>query len=359
MLVYIILAFVCGLFALTESGQRTPRTNQMFHICLFLFLLVVGLRYGHGDYLTYRWGYNNSYDVGGDKGYFFIQELFHSIRVPFEVFVFILTLFSVIAFNKAYRINIWPCFGVVMILGKIFTMYAMSGIRQYIAMAICWWAISELLLNKRKFVFLVMVLVAASMHGSALIILPVYFLRNYEFTTKRAVFMLIIAMIAASFSMLIFSTAADMSDFVNQRFSPYVNDRRQAGMNFLNYAENFLFLYLSYKVRTIAVKKIPYFDFFLYLFVIYCGFLIIGNEIGIIKRLRDYYAIAYAFIVPSFVYLSKEGIYRKLARIGIIVYFIFLMFRSLSVYDQGLGRISLTRMVPYHSVFEKPDEWNY
>lgn len=349
---YIFLAFISGLFALTESGKRTPRTTQMFNICLFVFLLVVGLRYGQGDYLTYRWGFINGVDVGGDKGYFFIQDFFHNIGISFEVFVFLITLFSVIAFKQVFRLSIWPCFGVVMILGKIFTLYAMSGIRQYIAMAICWWAISELFLNKRKYVFFIMVVLAATIHGSAFIILPVYFLKNYEYTNKRAILMLIIAMIAASSSMLIFTTAAEMSDFVDQRFSPYVNDKSQVGMNLLNYAENFLFFYLAMKVRPIAKRKIPYFDFFLYLFVIYCGFLIVGNEIGIVKRLRDYYAIAYAFIVPSFVYLSKESLFRKLAHFGIIAYFIFLMFRSLSVFDQGSP--TLTRMVPYRSVFEMP-----
>lgn len=350
---YVLLAFVCGLFALMENGKRSPRTMQMFYFGLFAFLLLVGLRYMHGDYKTYQWGYENGFDVGGDKGYFIIQDFFHNLGFSFQAFVFIITFVSVIAFRQTFRLSIWPCFGLVMILGKIFTLYAMSGIRQYIAMAICWWAISELFLNKRKIIFFVMVLIAASMHGSALIILPVYFLRNYEFTTKRAVVMLIIAMIAASFSMLLFSTAVELSDFVSQRFSPYLRDNSQGGMNLINYAENFLFLYLSYKVRPIAVKRIPHFDFFLYMFIIYCGFLIVGNEIAIVKRLRDYYAIAYAFIVPSFIYLSKESIYKKLAHFGIIAYFIFLMFRSLSVYDAPFSKKVYGRMVPYHSIFEK------
>ena len=190
MFVYIFLALVCGLCALAESGKRSPRTIQMFNICLLVFLLVVGLRFGHGDYLTYRWGFINGVDVGGDKGYFFIQDFFHNIGVSFEVFSFLLTLFSVIAFKHAFRLSIWPCFGVVMILGKIFTLYAMSSIRQYIAMAICWWAISELFLNKRKYVFFIMVVLAGTIHGSAYIFLPVYFLKNYEYTNKRAIFML-------------------------------------------------------------------------------------------------------------------------------------------------------------------------
>lgn len=354
MFVYTILAFICGLFALMESGKRSPRTMQMFYICLFAFLLVSGLRYYQGDYPTYQWGYNTDIDVGGDKGYFFLQKFFHGLGASFQLFIFIITLFSVYAFKQAFRLSIWPCFAVVMILGKIFTLYAMSGIRQYIAIAICWWAISELFLNKRKYVFFIMVVLAATIHGSAYIILPVYFLKNYEYTNKRAIIMLIIAMIAASSTMLIFSTAAEMSDFVNQRLSPYINDKRQVGMNFLNYAENFLFFYLAMKARPIAKRKIPYFDFFLYLFVIYCGFLIVGNEIGIVKRLRDFYAIAYAFIVPSFVYLSKESLYRKLAHFAIIAYFIFLMFRSLSVYDSGLRPGNPVRMVPYKSVLDMP-----
>ena len=354
MLVYILLAFIVGIFALIEDGKQTGLDKKLFNVGLFVFLLVVGLRYMHGDYGTYEMAYNERIDVGGDIGYYQLQLLLQDIGGSFQVFVFIITLISVFAFRQTFRMSVWPIFGIVMILGKIFTLYAMSGIRQYLAMAICWWAISELLIYKRKLLFLAMILIAYTLHGSAIIILPVYFFRDRRFNSLVAFLMILLAVIIGRSFMQFFKGAADLSDFVDNRFGSYVQGSLsgESGMNLLNYAENFLFLFLALLVRKKAVHKIPYFDFFLYMFLIYCGFLIAGNEVGIVKRLRDYYALSYAFIVPSFIYLFRDESLRKASHFIIVIYFIFLMFRSLTVYDSVFDESYYGKMIPYHSVFQ-------
>jgi|GEM_PF-464603 membrane protein len=354
MFVYIALAVVIGIFALQEDGERTSQVTTRFYISLFLFLLVVGLRYMHGDYRSYLMGYNTGIDVGGDPGYYELQLFFSRQGVSFQFFVFILTLVSVFALRQTFRMNFWPNIGFTIILGKIFTLYAMSGIRQYLAMVVCWWAISELLIYKRKYVFLIMVLLAYTLHGSAIIILPVYFFRKRKFTFFTACIIMIIAIIGGSFSMSFFSQASGMNDFIDERFAGYVYESRIGGeaMNALNYVENFLFLFLAIKIRNRIISKVPYYDFFLYMFVIYCGFLVAGSDVGIVKRLRDYYALSYIFIIPSFIYFFSRKSLRKLSQCMIISYFIFLMFRSLIVYDRPLSIGSYGRMIPYHSIFQ-------
>lgn len=354
MFVYVILALTVAGLALLEVGKLRPVVNKYIQIGLFLFLLVVGLRYMHGDYGTYQMGYETGTDVGGDIGYYQLQLLFWELGFSFQSFVFLLTLLSVFAFKQTFRLSLWPCFGLVMILGKIFTLYAMSGIRQYIAIAIAWWAISELLINRRKYVFFLLIFVAYTLHGSALIILPVYFFRNRAFNMKIAVLMMIGAIIVGRSYMSFFAGAAEYSDFVNDRLGSYIRetDTGGASMNYLNFIENFLFLIFALKVRKKVIDKIPYYDFFLYMFLIYCGLLIAGSEIGIIKRLRDYYALSYAIIVPASVYIFKERSIRKLAHAVFIAYFIFLMFRSLFVYDAPFSPDDYGRMIPYHSIFE-------
>ncbi len=354
MLVYIILAVICGLFAVFESGKLQQRDFKMFYVSLMLFLGVVGLRYAHGDYLTYEKGYYMDIDVGGDVGYFYLQQVFHKMGLSFVFFVFVLTLMSVYAFKKTFSISIYPCFGVVMILGKIFTLYAMSGIRQYIAMAICWWAIADLLKNDRIKLFLLTVLVAALIHGSAIVFLLVLFFRNVRFSFVKAIVFLFVAFIIGSFSISLFTESAKYSDFIDTRFGGYVEQKDlEGGMNALNYIENFLFLFLAIVVRKKAMYKIPYYDFFLYMFLVYCGFLIVGNEVAIVKRLRDYFALSYAFIVPGFIYLFDSNILKKTCKVVFVTYFIFLMFRSLQVYDRPFPENTYSRMVPYHCVFNK------
>lgn len=355
MLVYILLAGIVGILALYESGLRTKKDMNMFYVSLIALLLVVGLRYAMGDYHTYEWGYNNRIDVGGDKGYYQLNLLFESLGLSFPDFVFIITFFSIIAIYKTYRLTAWPVFGIAVILGKFFTLYAMSGIRQYIAMAICWWAISELLLNKRRLLFLVMVICAYTFHASAIIILPVYFIRNLTFSYKMVSVILLASTIFGVGWRFFFEQLMGVSDLVEDRFGAYYRYTVYHGggtMNMINYLENFLFLFFALIVRKTANKKNRYYDFFLYMFIIYCGFLIAGSEVGAVKRIRDYYGIAYAIIVPYFVCVFKGKSEQRLFKAILIAYFVFLMFRSMSVYDSGIIPGTPYRMVPYKSVLQ-------
>ena len=355
MIVYILLAGIVGLLAFYETGQRSKSDVKLLYYGLLVFLLVVGFRYGQGDYPTYEMGYNERIDVGGDAGYYFIQLFFEKLGLSFKSFVFILSLVSVIAIYRTYRLSVWPVFGLVVILGKFFTLYAMSGIRQYMAMVICWWAISELLLNKRRVLFVVMVLFAYTLHGSAIIVLPVILLKDVVFSLNKASIMLMAAFLIGLFFHQFFEQMANYSDFVDDRFGTYYRDSVIRGgetMNVLNFFENFLFLFLAIRVRKRALRYIPYYDFFLYMFLIYCAFLLAGREVGVVKRLRDYYGIAYAFIVPGFYYFFKDIKNRQICRVILIGYFILLMFRSLSVYDEGLSEGATGTMVPYHSIFQ-------
>lgn len=222
-------------------------------------------------------------------------------------------------------------------------------------MAICWWAIKILLDKQKILLFIAMTIIAYSLHASALIILPIVLFYKRKFSYVTALVIIIIALIISYSSLAFFASTADISDLVNERLSGYLGRTgNEETMNMLNYFENFLFLFLALVARKEAVKKVPYYDFFLYLFIIYCAFLIAGANIGIIKRLRDYYIIAYAFIIPGIFYLFKEKRAQNTIRLLFIAYFIFLFFRSLTVYDSAFHEDEYNRMVPYHSILEMP-----
>ena len=309
----------------------------------------------HGDYGTYEMGFNEMKDVGSDWGYYQIQLLGKKIGLSFQVFIFLISFLAVYSYKKAFSINTFPNFCLIIILGKIFTLYAMSGIRQFIAMAIAWWAIKILLEKQKILLFIAMTAIAYSLHASALIILPIVLFYKRKFSYITALIIIIIAFIISYSSIAFFASTADISDLINERLSGYLNPSSDAEtMNVLNYFENFLFLFLALIARKEAVKKVPYYDFFLYLFIIYCAFLIAGANIGIIKRLRDYYIISYAFILPGIFYLFKEKMAQNITRLLFIAYFIFLFFRSLSIYDSAFNEDYYGRMVPYHSILEMP-----
>lgn len=355
MLAYIILASVLGINATQEFGNRSKRDNQLFNIGLFLILLVAGFRYWHGDYGTYEVAYNKGVDVGGDWGYYQIQLFGKGLGLSFQTFVFLITLFAIFSYKKIFSINNFPNFCLAIILGKIFTLYAMSGIRQFLAMAMAWWAIKILLEKRNLTIFIIMIGIAYSLHASALVVLPILLFYKRKFSYITAFIIIVVSLIMSYTSATFFSVSMDASELINARLGNYVV-KAIAGdaMNSLNYVENFLFLFLSLLARKEAVKKIPYYDFFLYSFIIYCSFLIVGSNIGIIKRLRDYYVISYGFILPGIFYLSKKKLIQNIIRLLFVAYFIFLFFRSLTIYDSAFNEGYYGRMVPYHSILDMP-----
>lgn len=363
MLPYLVLALIAVVAILIYGYSPSffkDSTNQekaFFIISWLVFLFIVGLRYHHGDYITYEMGYNTNTDVGGDFGYFALQKWVHTTGLPFWVFAFLITLLSAYCFIKIFSISPWPAFGLIFLLGKIFTLYAMSGIRQYMAMAVCWWALYQLLVYRRNAVFLSSVLLAYSLHGSALIFLFVWGLSRIKFSWVRLIFLLVISISLAYSFKEIFGAVANSSDLISDRLGSYVEGSQEGGegMNILNYFENSLFLILALIVRKRARSIVPYYDTFLYMFAIYLGFLIVGNEIGIIKRLRDYYAIAYAILCPSFIFLFRDIRLKKATYYLLVCYFVFLFFRSLAVFDAPFPPGTEEIMVPYHSIFSYSD----
>lgn len=350
-----MLAVVIGLSACQETGTRSIRDNQLFHICLFLIFLVTGLRYMHGDYATYEIRFNEMLNEGGDWGYYQIQLFAKKIGMSFQLFIFLMAIPGLYALKKAFSINHFPNFCLAVIMGKIFTFYAMSGIRQFIAMAICWWALKVLLETHKLIHVITMIAIAYTMHGSAIIMIPVIFFYKRKFSYPTALIMIIGALVISYSSLTFFASTADFSELANERLSGYLTlSGNSETMNTLNYFENFLFLLLALLARKKAITKIPYYDFFLYLFIIYCAFLVAGANIGIVKRLRDYYVIAYAFIIPGIYYLFTKKASQQFVRFIFVSYFIFLFFRSLSVYDSAFPENVPNRMVPYHSVLEMP-----
>ena len=363
MLPYLVLALIAVVAILIYGyspsffKDSTNQEKSFFIISWLVFLFIVGLRYHHGDYLTYEMGYNTNTDVGGDFGYFTLQKWVHTTGLPFWAFAFLITLLSAYCFIKIFSISPWPAFGLIFLLGKIFTLYAMSGIRQYMAMAICWWALYQLLVYRRDAVFFTSVLVAYTLHGSALIFLPVWLLRRIKFSWIWLLLILVISISLAYTYKTLFGAVANSSDLISDRLGSYVEESQEGGegMNMLNYLENSLFLIFALIVRKRARSIVPYYDTFLYMFAIYLGFLIVGNEIGIIKRLRDYYAIAYAILCPSFIYLFRDIRLKKATYYLLVCYFVFLFFRSLAVFDAPFPPDTEGRMVPYHSIFSYSD----
>lgn len=325
-IVYWILFVIMAIGAYSEEMlPYKPRRDFQF-IGIWALILISGLRYGMSDYNQYKGVYYLDY-FQFEPGYEFLQNIFSGLGVPFEIFVFIFAVISCVFLKKAFS-KYWFFWGMLLVLAKLATFYAMSGMRQWMALCICFYAIS-LLLNgeKRKFVF--WVIIAFTFHRSAFIVLPLIFLYKRDFSYTLALIIAVLAVIIGYSAKEFLFAAAEAIELFDA--TGYLIDN-ETGINTLNWIENFAFLAMGLTIRKRVKDKVPHYDFFLYMMLIYCAFLIAGSDFGIIKRLRDYYVLSYYIILPSIsVAFRKQE--RNLINTIIILYFGLLFIRSLDYFD--------------------------
>lgn len=325
--VYWLLLAIMALGTFAEGYYPYKPRKRLQIVAVIFFILVSGLRYGMSDYIEYRGVYYLDY-FQFEPGYEFLQNLGINLGLSFEVFLFLFTVISFIFLKKALS-GYWFFFGMMLVLAKLTTFYAMSGMRQWMALCICFYAISILLKGQRwRFVF--WVLIAYTIHRSAFIVLPLIFLYNREFSFKLAFFTILAAAGIGMFSKEFLFAASEASELFDA--SGYLLDN-EGSINALNWIENLAFLTAGLLIRGRVKDRVPHYDFFLYMLLIYCAFLIAGSEFGIIKRLRDYYVLSYYIIVPSIgLIFRKED--RGFFKAVVVFYFALLFIRSLDYFWQ-------------------------
>jgi hypothetical protein len=182
-----------GLFDLFISDRKKI---VMLSILTFLGLTMVifaGMRWGTGtDWDTYR-----SYFVtierrawqatGMEIGYEFLVRFFKyfisSSQTPFLFFCAIVII--VFSYKTVYKFSPFPLFSLFLLIS-----YSMVGsgfgVRQDLAIALSLFSIT--FIQERSLVkFLAVLMLAASIHQSAIIFIPAYFLYNFRWTTTRSI----------------------------------------------------------------------------------------------------------------------------------------------------------------------------
>ncbi len=193
---FLLLSLIIWYFTQSNDdrfyGEHSYRikVRENHPVALFVFFGVLtffcGLRSGIADtgayILTFKL-YPSSLsdivweDVGAEKGFYLLSTLFKSyISDDFHGWLFIIALISCIATALAiHRYASDKGFSCFLFIATTMFVYLVNGIRQYICVSILF-ALSYCLEEKRIFKYLIIVLVLSTIHTSALIMIPVYFL---------------------------------------------------------------------------------------------------------------------------------------------------------------------------------------
>ena len=189
-MIYFVVFLLLLVIALIEPYTKKQQKKYLTLVSVLIVVCFQGLRWETGtDWLPYYEGFVNSADrdyievYGFEIGYSFLNTFVYLLTKSFTVFLFVecclIQIFYEISL-KALNINNIPFFILTSFLPIVFP------IRFTLAVAILFFSYVFILRN--KFIpYLLCILLAISIHRSAILFVPAYFIGKIELSLKWAI----------------------------------------------------------------------------------------------------------------------------------------------------------------------------
>jgi transmembrane protein EpsG len=312
------------------SQYIRPRRLFMFMVILS-FIIVSGLRKNVGDTYFYMHSYELSnfplanIDFTGEFGFYYLQHILHKISDDPQILIFVTALITnliivlvLYKYSRIVEISIY-----VYITSGLFTV-TMNGIRQSMAAAIIFAGTKYLIDgNWKRFIFIV--LIASTIHQSALIFIPIYFIVQKRAWTKLTFLLLFLAVIIAfefnTFSALLFN-ALD-----NTKYEHYSNFS-EGGANYLRVLVMVLPLLIAFLGREKLKEIWPKNDVIVNLSLLGFIFMLIATQNWIFARFDIYFNLYSLILISWILKLFKERDSWVIYYCILVCYFIFFYYEE-------------------------------
>lgn len=315
-------------------GMNIAGKNKIFMFLAFLQLYVLhafldprGMEDLPGYLETYRlFGENSLYQsifvgykgVKMEIGWIVMCKLLYIISSNPHFLLYFTSLLIVGIYLKSIQKYSPTCWLSVFIFLCTTFDQSLFVLRQHSAIAVCLLSI-PFVIERKVWMFLAIVSIAFSLHQTAIVFYPIYFIYGFDLNKKFWVLFLSIMFIGSYVITAIFTWA-----FSNLWYSSYEN---YTGSNLtLFFIQGFSFLLYIYSVKGkfLGISKVE--KVFLVMCIVGLFLTFTGQGFSPTNRLSKYFSIADIFLIPFSLAHLKNRVVRCLIIIGIIVcYFAFFM----------------------------------
>lgn len=333
--IQLVLVFILALFAryfarpvrLEGIQLAVPKPNRTLAVAVAVLLIIVsGLRNNIGDTIFYMHSYSiTSFTWGGvdwkdDFGFNLMQALLQLISPDPQILIFVtalvtnaLIVYVLYSYSRLFEVSIY-----VFITSGLYTV-SMNGIRQFMAAAIIF-AATKYLLKGSFWKYALVVLFASTIHQSALIMLPVYFVVRREAWTAATAVLVACAVIGVvaynELSSVLFSAIE------NTQYGEY-KEFSEGGANFIRVLVNVVPLVIAWFGRHQLREWFPNSDSIVNLSLINCIVMLISTQNWIFARFTIYFGL-YQLILTTWVILMFRNKDRKLIYFALLfAYFLY------------------------------------
>jgi GDPmannose 4,6-dehydratase len=270
------------------------------------------------------------------------------IGFDFNYFLLFLGVFSSICLFFIFKNNTNQVYlAVAVFMAKGFLYYFFTAQRQILAMCICWLAL-KYALEKKGIRFLLLILIASTLHSSAIIFVFVYFISNLRINNQWTINILIGSIFIGVFKIgvIIGLVVSSYLPFGSEKVIDYL-ENEGSGINILNFFEMIPIMFFIIVTRTKMEASSRNFNLFFNLNLIFFVLTFAFYDFAIIARLKGYFVIGYILMIVSLVTQIKNKKTGYMLVVLILIYCLVVYSRELLTFDNGEG------YMPYSSFFFK------
>ncbi|WP_255533906.1 EpsG family protein [Pedobacter sp. ASV28] len=344
-MIYLIIGFFIIVVTYVDTITiNRKNSHYISFVVLTIMLLLVSLRHKVGtDWDAYYDFYNGNRSTENlEIGYAFLNNLFASLGLHFNFFIFVINAFALaLMFFFLKRNSVLLCVGLLIFFSDLFLYLNLSGIRQGVALAITCFSIN-FAIQRRLFPFIVCIVLAACFHGTAVAFLIVYFLPRGKMKIRTVIFCFVgfflCNLFLQSISELITLYTIKSADFYTSQQEKIDNIM---SLFYIGIAKRsvivLVVLFLGRKMFDLPNTHY-FFNIYLFGFGIYLSSYLISPDIG--ARLSSYFTIFELLLAGNLLYAIKS------LNTRILITSIF----SAMAFYKLLGYMSFETYI-YHSIF--------
>lgn len=272
-------------------------------LALIPMVLVSGLRTNIGDtyfykhsytYFEYKW---ENILSGRDVGFLAYQMVLQQFSHDPQIFIFVTALITNVLivltfykYSRAFELSVY-----VYITSGLY-LVSMNGIRQFLAAAIIF-AVTKYLFSGEWMKFALFVLLAATIHQSALIMIPIYFIvRRRAWTWSTVILLLSSILLVIGYDQI---SAVLFSAIESSQYGHY-KDFDEGGVNIFRVGVYLAPIMLAFIGRRKLRAIYPQSDYIVNLSVLSFIFMIISTQNWIFARMTIYLGL-YNIILISWI----------------------------------------------------------
>ena len=324
----ILSTTILALIARVVRSENEKAGVFFLILIITIFVLVSGLRSGIGDTYMYRHLYGligPGYEANGgyEPGFILFFKILKSISSDSQ-FMLIVTSLIINVLNIVniykYSKNSYFELGIFMYVASGYYTVTMNGIRQSLAAAIIFYATTLIIKGKFK-TYCAVILLMYTIHSSALIMIPVYFVvrfKAWDKVTNRLYAL-------AGIGLFLYDPLMQLMIrfFGDSRYAQYA-EFDEGGANLLRIAIFIVPVVLAYLKRGVIREKWEHGDIFVNMNIICMIVMLFSAYNWIFARFTVYFQLYSFILLPYIIKNCLTGKERRLIHFGLIVcYFMF------------------------------------